>query len=264
MTKTTLISNSLTLEVKLNVIFYALVISLLCANSVNASIIFEEDFETYAAGSSLNGQGGWSNFLAGGVVIDHSSNMGGSLVADGFQNAGGPQSIIGQSINPLSGLTTFTYDAYASLNDPRSHNSGAFLFNSLGLIGWGETNNSAFGAPPRWYFISGGVVEYQPINFAFDEVVHLKTVLDVDAGEVYGFLTTASTTVETSHFVLSQASFDAINSIQMVFDYEQFPARTGLQIDNLQLSSDVPEPSGIMLLSLGLLGGLSFRRMRNK
>ena len=106
----------------------------------SAQVLFSENFESYAVGSNLNGQGGWagqyrqiintSPFLPG-HVSDGEQQVVANLFSEAYHQ-------LPAALNP-NRVTTLTFDAYsiftASTNYPTTHDSVMGIFKSSNSSG---------------------------------------------------------------------------------------------------------------------------------
>jgi len=235
--------------------------------SAQGTILFSEDFESFAAGSNLNSQGGWSGLNPGGgasvMIVDHGAYLTGSQVLNGQAPQGdGWVNAVGHAVTPLlsTNVSVLHFDAYATTT-PLTFNTG---------VGLGAKPNP-FGADPQsfmvywyasetgpgWVFdtrLIGG--DLQLITGGYDEPVHLQIVIDGPANETYGIIEGAALgRIETAHRAVSVAQIESLDAVSMFVDNNL--NREGAEYDNLLL---VPEPTTLSLLALGGLALLRRRR----
>ncbi|MCP3908911.1 MAG: hypothetical protein GY712_12950, partial [Oceanicoccus sp.] len=146
------------MEIMKKVVF-AFVLLVLPMATVNAGIIFQEDFDSYGSGSNLVGQGGWVGGLNVGsgtptALVNTASQLSGISLA-GDVNSGLNQfvTIGNSSAGPLGigSVYTLNFDAYAKSTATISHSSGLGLVNNsailsgstAGSVTWGSLKNSS-------------------------------------------------------------------------------------------------------------------------
>ncbi|MDY6839503.1 MAG: hypothetical protein SWH78_16175 [Thermodesulfobacteriota bacterium] len=232
-----------------------------CGSASATTLIFEEDFESYAEGSNLFGQGGWFHEpLEYGVpstdvtLVGTGSGLGSKCangrLAPGHRGYSYISNLFLDEMN-LNTVYVLTFNAFASSGDeyPRSHNSGVKFHSNewRNVVGWACSNNPCQGYPPgpdyvgwgfgaRW--IAGGdVSDYQYVQHDwpghYDTPVTLVTVLDPVNEETYGFLIDGEDTYETNHFAMDMSRFLTIDGIRIQQDYRS-PC-FAMEIDDIRL-----------------------------
>lgn len=229
-----------------------------------AATLFEDDFEAYAAGSTLQGQGGWFGHMDP-VQVNDSDRLGGSTsrVLDGL-TAGRLGQRYGSALHGFEapgGRYEMSFDAYA--------------YNTRNT--WGGLSSLSEGSETRvdtgvfwlenggWHLLirdAGVVVVDHVVGSIGAGPVHLAITIDPVSRQVFGTFDhgTATPTFEVSaHFV------DALDGVNFGVDYRnREPFYPGLQVDNLRVLSvsAVPEGGtrGLMLAgAVALAGGLRRR-----
>ena len=220
------------------------------------TILFEEDFESYAHGSNLIGQGGWikepnNSEYTGTTLVGDSTNMG-SRVANGRLTEG--CSGMGVATNLFSAalsedtVYTLTFDGYAHSGTPGppSHNcSVGFHSSDYSSIGWWTQNNPEDQIPDfvGWYFVPWGLVDVpaEYIEGGYGEVVTLTTIVDPVNLECYGIADFGEDgTFETPHYTFDIERFHHIDGITVVQDYRL----GGTEFDNIKLTAE-PKPDSV-------------------
>jgi len=253
---------------KVNLFLYVSTIVLLICPSAFAAISFSEDFESYAGGSNLSGQGGWAGDT---MYVGSGTYMSGSVL-DGRDDIG--SNIFSSSRNDLgetldaSGITTLKFDAYATSNTPITHATGVGLDNAAGgsSVVWFTGRDNATGLL-GWSFELSGLLDtstYVRYAGGYDDVVTMGIVVDGIANEIYGIYDFGSGgTGETPHYSVTDAQINELNAAVIYVDYRPPTTSTylgetyaGGEFDNITV---IPEPATALLLGLG---GMVFRRRR--
>ena len=227
----------------------------------SAATLFQEDFESYASGSNVNGQGGWTSSSPGFIVqVDPGVGLP-TQVANGRH----PFFNIQWVFHPLAGLepnsvSTLAFDGYGFSSPPPSTNSGVGIQTGQGTLITPETmfwdiNRDSGG----WSFDVRGLSSIAFNRFTipghYDEVGHFTIVIDGLANQVFGTADFGAGLVETPHFAITDAEISALNTIVMFQDYQVNVNRLGAEFDNISVTSSaaaVPEPATASLLIIGL------------
>ena len=240
----------------------ALTLTGFVSQSALATINFMEDFESYADGSNLSGQGGWTGdtmYVGGGTYLSGS-------VLDGRDDIGTNTFSIskngfGESLN-ASEITTLNFDGYATSTYPLTHSTSVGLDNISGgsAVVWSaiKAANGQF----SWAFDARGVTGnsgyYQLITGGYNAAVSMSIVVDGTTGEVYGIYDYGSgNTGETAHYAVTDVQIEELNAVEIYVDYRSPTTSTpsgdryiGGEFDNITV---IPEPATLFLLGLGSL-----------
>jgi hypothetical protein len=248
------------------VVFCLAIFSFTCLmNSASAAVIFSEDFENYAPGSNIVGQGGWTHFDAISTdpyLVTAGTGMS-TNVLNGHVLPSGSSffSRVIHAFAPLNpdALTTFSYDTYLFSSGPASNNTTMGFLSSTGPsdVNWGNYPVSV--GDDDWSFVANGITQNY-IGFGFDETVQAQIVVDGVNNEIFGILTHSGGILTTNPVAVSDAYISSLDLIHSVVDYRH-SSPTGVEFDNLLLTSVVvPEPSSMLLLGIGALILILFRR----
>jgi hypothetical protein len=239
-----------------------------------STIVLSEDFEAYANGSNLAGQGGW--VLNSGIGVH---------IEDANVFPGGPSKFAsGANIIP-GGIAT---GVMSTVSHPIAYDLGLtteltldFLAHTINAPVVFPSNNAymAFGTPTSellahwvvdldtasWFFrVNGSLVASLPLVAPFAE---LGIVVDRQNQEIYGTYDIGNGALvgTTSAASVPLATLNQINRVVMIQDL-RFPSLfRGIDVDNIQVIA-VPEPHSIALLGLGMvaIGGCAMRRRRRR
>lgn len=221
---------------------------MLAASGAGAATLFEDDFEAYAAGSNLLGQGGWSGLLSP-VQVNDSALVGGqvSRVLDGL-TAGRLGPTFGSALRAFERPAeryTLAFDAF-SFSTPNtwaglsSHLEGSAVRIDTGVF-WAVS--------PFWSLVvndRGQRVSEFRLPFSLDgQPVHLSITVDPVARQVFGTYPGGEGRVDTPTVAVSQHFIDALDGLNIGVDYRVgLPAYPGLQIDNLRVATASAVPEG--------------------
>lgn len=245
------------------------------ATPASATTLFQENFEAYAVGSNITGQGGWVPDSVNSALNVGNGSFLPTKVLNGLDRTIRDESRaarpLGLSLNP-DRITTFAFDAYATSGG--TNNAGIGLGNSsiqnflLSGPFWTPYGVPRFGiSGPHWHFdagpLTGNYSNFIDLPGGYDTVVQMSIVVDGIINEVYGVYDFGSGAHETPHYAVTDAQIATLNEVGVLFD---FRGHLGPELDNLRVfdnfSTGVPEPGTLLLIaaSLGLLGFTGRRR----
>ena len=209
------------------------------------AITFSDDFESYASGSNLAGQGGWvqSDTSIAPMIVSGGGGLG-SNVADGTIRTGDGSytgnsiSIVSHSLDGLFGrgkITNLSFDAFATTAN-RSHSAGTLLAShDLGVqVGWyADWYDSVDREQPKWQFYTPSGVEV--IHGGFDERVHFGITADGRRNTVAGSLTYSGGTILTAEYGLTDEQFSSLTAVSLLQDFRDI--YLGVEIDNISVTA---------------------------
>lgn len=243
-----------------------LVACALAAPVAGAATLFEDDFEAYAAGSTLQGQGGWIGHWDPVQVNLSTSHWGQqSQVLDGLTSGrlGNGYGSALHGFEAPAGRYELSFDAFAyntrnTWGGLSSLSEGSQIRVDTGVfwladIGW------------RLLIRDAGVVV---VDHLVDQVgggpLHLSITVDPGTRLVFGVLDDGGTRT-TPTFEVSAHFIEALDGVNFGVDYRnREPSYPGLQVDHVRVAtvSAVPEGGtrGLMLAgALTLAAGLRRR-----
>ena len=249
---------------------------------VSATILFQEDFESYAVGSNITGQGGW---VPDDITYSSAINVGNGAylptkVLNGLSATNYQMNLtthlLGAGLSPDK-VTTLTFDAYAvNTSIFHTHNAVIGLGNSStpnfpALGPYWQAERVGFGPSYQWWFNATQLTGVSGQSFGivggYNTLVTMSIVIDGVANEVYGIYDFGSGPSETPHYAVTDAQIAQLNQVGVEFDYRYFLAGYGgPELDNLVVAEtgpSVPEPTTALLLAVSLpMLGLVVRRRR--
>jgi len=251
--------------------------------TATGAVWFQDDFEAYAPGTNLIGQGGWVG--TGINLVNSATHLSGTSLL-GPPNSGLSQlNVFGHSVGgALSAgeIYTLSFSAYAQTTTPVSHSSGLGIGNTAATL-TGSFANGAMWVPVEYAFnsfgwrfdarqLTGGSGDYVTLSGGYDAIENLEVVIDTLAMEVYGRYDFGSGLLDTVHYSITAAQLAGIDAVAGYADYrgQNYGASTpygktfsNAEYDNIQFASsaaaNVPAPSVLTLLLAGLLA-LGVRR----
>ena len=208
-----------------------------------------DDFEAYAPGTGIAGQGGWYAFrpVQAPIIVATGSGLGSLVLNGGIRTGDGSytdpnEPIVMHSLSgPLTatGISTLSADAYA-FSSYHSHSASVGLSNSdwSVLFYWyadwyGDPRGTA-----KWAFASCGVGDISIFQGGFDQTVGLEVIIDGLAGEVYGRLTHSGGSYETTHVAIAPEQLASLTEVRILEDYRD-PAYLGAEFDNVRVTTTV-------------------------
>ncbi len=236
-----------------------LIASLLFLATLNhlsyAATLLSDDFESYAPGSSLAGQGGWyqSSQATAPMILGVGSGLG-SIVADGGIRTGDgtyTNNSISSVLHSLSGplnpssVYTFSVDAYA-FSAYRSHVASMSFISADGTFSiiW---YSNWYGSPrgtPKWSFAMSGVGNIGTFPGGFDQPIGLEIIIDGLANEVYGRLIHSGGVFETAHQALTATQIASLTDISLNQDFRDI--YLGAEFDNI-LVIEIPQNISVVI-----------------
>lgn len=251
--------------------------TIIFSSSAFSAVLFQEDFESYTAGTGLVGQpgSGWTQITGQNVNVDNFTPFGskGFIGADNSPSSTSFSKIT-HSVGtlPSNGIVTLSFDAWGNLSSKKSHNAfvGFNDFDNPDHVYFGYINNPNTNPTKAISFGSsyGSENLFVGDSSVFDTVGELNIVLDYVNTKIYGIATFNGVTQQTSDYQVSSTFLNNLNSILLFSDYRYTngsPYTTGANFDNIVVSSQaVPEPSTYALLLSGLLGLLYVRKRMKK
>lgn len=219
-------------------------------------VLFKEDFESYASGSSLVSQNGWTRILSPSatapIIITPGAGLS-SQVANGHLNPGTgtegtADKLLTGPLNP-SGITILSYDAFAFSTGPQTHNTELTLSDSTIFSRYGWLYRGTFDAncPGGWGWINGGIGCFVG---ATNESVKLEVIIDGTMNEAYGRLYHSGGVFETPHETISSAQILALDTIHMYQDYRNPSSYLGAEFDNILVTTVEVGPIAVAGTSL--------------
>jgi len=222
---------------------------------ISAATVFTENFDTYAPGSNLLGQGGWVEAGLGGtsVVTINPGHFLSTLVMDGRADTSGGLSRENILEHPVAldptQISTLRFSAYASSIAPPTHNQDVGLV-PLGrsIVGsmpdptgtnypntrWGPSRSPQGGY--RWDFIAGTNIYY--VSGGYDRLVDMRIVVDGFGNRIYGQYDFGGGLQETPHYKVPPGYIAQLNAIQFYVDHRSPTDYTGMEVDDIKLSVD--------------------------
>lgn len=218
----------------------SLVILLSLPFTMNAGILFQDDFEPYNSGSNLIGQGGWSGGFNGGgtptVLVNTASQLSGISLAGPVNSGLNQIVVIGNALaGPLESGSVYTlnFDAYAKTTVIISHSSGLGFFNSSAILSgslakgvmWSPVKNPG-GLPSGtfgWVFdarpLTGNGSNFVGIPGGYDTVANMSVVVDAVLMETYGVYDFGGGSQETPHFSFTEQQLAGLDAVGGFADY---------------------------------------------
>lgn len=236
----------------------------LVATPAAATTLFQEDFEAYAVGSNVTGQGGWvPDYVTSAINVGNGSFLP-TKVLNGLDPTNGALNYtarpLGFALDP-NRITTLAFDAYAK--SAATHDATIGLGNSSiqNLVQSGPYWFNNFFADHGWHFfaqaLTGNPGDFFDVPGGYDRPLRMSIVIDGLANEVYGIYDFGGGPLQTPHYAVTDAQIVTLNEVGVEFD---FRGTFGPELDNLRVfdnvAAAVPEPGTALLIaaSLGLLG----------
>lgn len=248
--------------------------SVLCAASilsasVQATVLFEEDFEAYAVDSQLNGQGGWTadttnantykivnSTYTGSKAVDSGNNVADAAMSHAFDTtaANGETIYLGLDFDFSAGATNF-YWVLASDDADYFNSAGATFSNS--------------GTPTTRARNYNGTTGFNASYTSYGDPARIVIEISASGGLGTNYDTTRVWSSDTESYISTIVGNTGVNALDTFF------ARRGSDsngnrvfIDNIVVATTfneaalIPEPSSLMT-GAGLVG-LGFLRRRTR
>lgn len=211
----------------------------------NAEVLFSEDFESYAEGSNLFGQGGWDELpfqpqLPSTTLVGIGSGLG-TVVANGRLNTGtGDLGYIFQSFEAPSNTDVYilSFDGYGYSTDPQSHVSGLCFYFVQKFLCW-QVQGNFTGRTNVWRFtvdnLTGSHADNQIFSDGLDKPVKFQIIVDAGNKEFFGRYDFGSGYIETNHFAITPLQLSEFEGITLFQDYRRPTLYLGFEVDNLLL-----------------------------
>jgi hypothetical protein len=253
----------------------------LFASPVLAGVLYQEDFEAYAVGSNITGQGGWvPDYAYSAINVGNGAHLptkvlNGLLPTNDQQNYSARP--LGFSLDP-DAISTLSFDAYAvNAGGVHTHNaligigdSSIMLFNSGGIY-W-AVERVGGGPDYHWAFFASSLTGtstdiYNLPAGGYNTAVAMGIVIDGVANQVYGIYDFGAGPLETPRYAVTDAQIATLDELGVEVDFRySYAGYVGPELDNLLLSEtgggQVPEPSTLSLAGLGAVAGFVARRRK--
>lgn len=246
---------------------------LLTANAANSAVLFGDNFESYAPGSNVNGQGGWFSNSSSFQLLAKPVSQLGSQAIDGRLPIYNIQWMY-HSLPAFdtNAITTLSFDGYAFSGNPPSTNSGVGLQSSTssllaGLAVWWDVNRDSGGWTLDVRSLTGNASDRFVFLGHWDEIAHFKLVLDGVSNELYGIANFGGPDLFTPKYSISDSQIASLSTLTVFQDYQFNIGRQGAAFDNVLASSavaSVPEPNTYVLFFLSLAALSSVRRNKTR
>jgi len=212
-----------------------------------------DDFEAYAPGTGIAGQGGWYAFRPdqAPIIVSTGSGLGTLVLNGGIRTGDGSYTdpnypfVLHSLSGPLiaSGISTLSADAYA-FSSYRSHGPGVGFFSADGgsYFGWEAVWYLDPGGTPKWGFSGAGIGWISVFPGGFDQPVSLEVILDGLAGEVYGRLTHSAGSYETAHVAITPSQLASLTEVAIWEDYRD-SLYLGAEYDNVRVTTAAAVPA---------------------
>ena len=236
--------------------------------AAEATTLFADNFESYAPGSNLVGQGGWAalpSSTGGGVLLSNTGSLP-TTVLDGLApTSSGLEFIVHPFGTTISSAVTtvlkfnalginaagVSHDSWAGLSGTTSADS---LDQSVVWTIDASTGGWSFDIRQRQ---STGIVQSFATHAGYNLPAALAIFFDPIANEVWGTFDFGAGAQDTSHFSVLPTTLAAIDRVNLGFD---FRGTRGIQLDNISVTT-VPLPAAWVLL-LGAVPTLTRRKIK--
>ena len=216
----------------------ALICGLSSARAQGTSTLFFDNFNSYAPGSSLAGQGGWYQdpTYTAPLILSTTTPLG-TVAIDGTIRTGTGQynassyGVVRHALPPLNpnAVTVVSANAYA-YSAYMSHDAGIWIGNANFSVVLQAQASWYPSHSPTWLFSS------DLFSGAFDQPVLLQIIIDGGAGQYYFRFTYSGGTYETPHHSITAAQIAQLTSVMVQEDYRD--VYLGIAIDNVRVTTN--------------------------
>jgi hypothetical protein len=195
--------------------------------------LYEEDFEPYAAGSSLAGQGGW---VGDDVRVGDRAELGSRAASGQIDTGSAARAVVRHPLPPIDGgVAELTLRAYAYLRQPLTDKAGVFLSDGEIDVGWLASK----GAGLAWRFdlraLTGEVEDFEDLFGGYAEPVALALVIDDLRDEAYGRYDFGDGPRTTRRIAIPAGAAARLTSVAIVQDYYDPTDHLGADLDELRV-----------------------------
>jgi|GEM_PF-3302914 len=215
----------------------------------NIETLFSEDFESYLSVSLITSMNNWKGDSG---YVNSATYMSTNVFDSRYDVGADTYNVIYRALDRTllaSETVTMSFDAYATMDAPMSHNTAIGLGNGSALkVFWNPEEDTPGNG--KWVFdarsLTGDNSSYESISGGYDVAVSLKIVIDGANSQVYGIYNFGSGEVETSRFPINTSAIEALNTVYLYADYRSPTAAStsygtrfeGIELDNILVTTN--------------------------